>query len=122
MLPNINDYPVLIKYIKLQGKLLTERNTETIKRICLDMIGLTSEVRKAGKKYNDKKLAERPGALVYDFAIVDPYKRLAIIYEKEGNIQQAISVCNQAIAAGFESDGTKKGMQGRIEKLMKKGF
>lgn len=48
------------------------------------------------------------------------FKRLSIVYEKLGDINNAIKVLEQAIELGFDSDSTKSGLQGRIEKLTKK--
>jgi len=46
-------------------------------------------------------------------------QRLAIIYEKNGQYQEAIDLCNLGIRLGLKED-TKGGYQGRIEKLKKK--
>lgn len=48
------------------------------------------------------------------------FKRLSIVYENLGNIDEAIKVLEDAIELGFDSDNTKSGMQGRIEKLKNK--
>lgn len=47
------------------------------------------------------------------------YKRLAIIYEKQGKIQEAIDISNEAISLGI-TDDTKSGFEGRILRLKKK--
>ena len=47
------------------------------------------------------------------------FKNLAILYENRREYDNAISVCKKAIADGYRFDGTKGGMQGRIEKLQK---
>ena len=51
----------------------------------------------------------------------DAYKHLAKLYEKQGNLNAAARICADAIKAGFPDDGTKGGMQGRLDKLVKKG-
>lgn len=48
------------------------------------------------------------------------FKRLAIIYEKQKNYDEAIAVCQHAIELGFVDDGTDGQMPGRIARLMKK--
>ena len=48
------------------------------------------------------------------------FKRLSIIYEKQGKYLKAIQVCQQAVSLGFINDGTKEGMVGRINKLNEK--
>lgn len=45
------------------------------------------------------------------------YKRLAIVYEKQGRIEDAIKVCEDAIRAGYSKDGTSGGMEVRVKKL-----
>ena len=41
-------------------------------------------------------------------------------YEKQGDIDEAIEICKEAIAKGYNDDGTKEGMRGRIKRLEKK--
>ena len=48
------------------------------------------------------------------------FKQLAIIYEKSGNLDEAIRVCEKAIEIGFTDDKTKSGMSGRLDKLKTK--
>jgi tetratricopeptide (TPR) repeat protein len=45
--------------------------------------------------------------------------QLAIIYEKKGEIEEAIKVCRSAIELGL-SDDTKGGFEGRLQRLGKK--
>ena len=51
---------------------------------------------------------------------VPAYKRLIMIYEKQGNYEKAVEVCANAISNEVYSDGTKGGMRGRFEWLLKK--
>ena len=48
------------------------------------------------------------------------YKKLALAYEKQGNYQKAIDICQKSISNGVTDDGTKSGFSGRIEKLQNK--
>lgn len=48
------------------------------------------------------------------------FQKLAIIFEKRKEYSRAIGICKQALELGFVDDGTKAGMQGRLEKLSKK--
>lgn len=48
------------------------------------------------------------------------FKRLAIIHEKQGNIEKAIAICEQALSLGVQLDGTQSGYKGRLAKLKKK--
>jgi Tetratricopeptide repeat. len=51
---------------------------------------------------------------------VDAFKYLAMLYEKQGRYEEAIAICDEAIATGATYDGTKNGMNGRKNKLQKK--
>lgn len=75
--------------------------------------------RKAGEKYRES--GEQLKAQVDDvFDIYIPaFERLAIIYEKQGNVSEAIEICEMAIGYGLK-DSTKGGFEGRLEKLQKK--
>lgn len=48
------------------------------------------------------------------------FRRLATIYEDLGMFDDAIAVCKQGIALGYERDGTIQGLSGRLANLMKK--
>lgn len=48
------------------------------------------------------------------------FVRMALVYEKRGEYEKAILVCQNAISLGFDNDKTKGGMQGRIARLCKK--
>ncbi|KOP69712.1 hypothetical protein AMS59_22585 [Lysinibacillus sp. FJAT-14745] len=52
-------------------------------------------------------------------ARVAAFSRLAIMYEKQGRIQDAINISERALSIG-QHDGTKGGYEGRIEKLKRK--
>lgn len=69
-------------------------------RYCLDVI-------------NELDLIAFKGARVVAFS------RLAIMYEKQGRIQDAINISEKALKLG-QHDGTKGGYEGRIEKLKRK--
>lgn len=51
---------------------------------------------------------------------VPAYKRLAMIYEKQGNYKEAIEVCAEAINNQAYDDGTKGRMRGRLARLIRK--
>ena len=50
---------------------------------------------------------------------IPSYKRLAIIYEKQGKFEKAIKICQKAINHNLR-DNTKQGFEGRLKKLKKK--
>ena len=49
------------------------------------------------------------------------YAKKAMICEKRGEFDRAAAVCVAAIRAGFDEDGTKGKMQGRLRRVLKKG-
>lgn len=51
---------------------------------------------------------------------VPAFKRLAMIYEKQGLYENSIAVCREAILACAYNDGTKGGMKGRLARMIKK--
>lgn len=51
--------------------------------------------------------------------LIETIKQLAIIYEKAGKYEEALSVCQFAVDNGLD-DGTKSGYPGRIERIKKK--
>jgi tetratricopeptide (TPR) repeat protein len=55
--------------------------------------------------------------------VMSAYKRLAMIYEKQGEYKKAIEVCKEAIDEGCNNDGSKGMMEGRLARLERKlGF
>ena len=68
------------------------------------------EMDQLGKKFKD-----------YETPIsVRAYKRLSMIYEKQGNYENAFEICIEAIKNGIEYDGTKSGFKGRAARMIKK--
>lgn len=59
-------------------------------------------------------------AYMYELPNYPSFKTLAIIYEKEGDYESAISICKDALAAGIYDDGTKGGMRSRLGRLIMK--
>lgn len=47
------------------------------------------------------------------------FKHLSALYEKRREYDKAIAVCQKSLAEGYRADGTKGGMQGRLERLKK---
>ena len=48
------------------------------------------------------------------------FRELSIYYQKQNRISDAIRVCKKGIECGYIDDGTKFGMYGRLERLLKK--
>lgn len=68
------------------------------------------------------KMDER-GKLFADYEspiLIPAYKRLSMIYEKQGNYEKAFEICIEAIKNGIEYDGTKSGFKGRAARMIKK--
>lgn len=72
---------------------------------------------------NDKNLYKEYEEKLRDYKWITPripsFQRLAIIYEKQGEIQKAIDICNLALEYGL-IDGTQGGFEGRRVRLKKK--
>lgn len=50
---------------------------------------------------------------------IPSFKRLAIIYEKQGNYERALEICERAIDQALD-DGTKGGFEGRKQRIQNK--
>lgn len=87
---------------------------EKCKELCKEGIAFAPEALEAFKE-------EYHGESLLDFIPpnIQAFKRLAVIYEEEGEYSQAIEVCDQALEYGLR-DGTAEGFQGRKEKLLNK--
>lgn len=48
------------------------------------------------------------------------FKDLSIYYQKQNRIADAIRVCEKGLECGYIDDGTKSGMHGRLQRLLKK--
>ena len=82
----------------------------------LDLIpDIIKSLQEEKKINNDKNMIINEQSY-YSFV----YKKLALAYEKQGNYQKAIDICQKSISNGVTDDGTKSGFSGRIEKLQNK--
>ena len=77
---------------------------------CVEAIALEAEIREKREYYENT---------VFDMS--EPYKTLAMVYEKRGEYQRAATMCVLAIENGYPNDGTKSGMRGRLARMIKKG-
>ena len=87
---------------------------EEVVQLCLKDIELSESVLAYWKEFDAIYGGEPVGVRF------DTFKRLAIIYEKQGKYDEAIAVCKQAIDSGVMADGTEGGMIGRAARLKKK--
>ena len=99
------------KRLNSESLLQDEKACEKIINLCKEDISLAPEMKECfiGTSPYLKKLPRYPS-----------FKRLSIVYENLGDIKNAISILEYAIELGFDSDNTKSGIQGRLEKLRKK--
>lgn len=129
--PEIEDFPMIMMYWKYYGILMQNKDPEHRKETCWNMIKYARPAMEEAKEYNRQyRQARKEAAEHFDIeyrepeyfpvVTVEPFKQYSIICEKEGNIPEAVWACRQAISLGFIADGTKGGMQGRLDKLMRK--
>lgn len=130
-------FPALDAHYAFTEMLLTEKNPDIVERICLEDIGLAEDYIKQLElfiqnsiekskhmdslvdNYHDNAYYEQKFSM-YRNGVYTSFKTLAILYEKRGNLQEAINICQRAIALGFTRDGTQGGMAARLDKLNRK--
>lgn len=71
------------------------------------------EAFKIWKKISEKYKQDSPPC-------VPAYKRLTMIYEKQGLYENAAAVCVEALTMNVTVDDTKAGMKGRLTRMIKK--
>lgn len=131
-------YPHITMHYELLEQITREKNPEIKKRLCLEDISIFPEFRKEllmqadeivqKSKASDDRIGEhhpleyykRKYAHNYIIPRFPSFKALAIIYEREGEYEEAIGICKDAIKLGLQDDGTKGGMTERIRKLQAK--
>lgn len=130
--PEVENFPAIMKYWDGYGKLFRKADKEEhkddpdfYKNVCETMVMYARPAIEEAKLYNAqyrqaRKENEYREKEYFPPVTAEPFKRLSVIFEKEGNIVQAIYYCQQAIALGLKDDGTKAGMQGRLDRLLKK--
>lgn len=132
--PKMEDFPMLRKYIELALRLVEAKEPEQVKDISWRMITFVRPAMEEAKIYNqqsntasrelnefcDIKRPEEDYQRVYASVNAEPFKRFAIVCEKQGDFNHAIWACQQAISLGLTDDGTKAGMKGRLDKLFKR--
>lgn len=98
---------------------LSQTDLAKLEDYCNKYLGLLPDIIKSLKEEksitNDKNMIINEQSY-YSFV----YKKLALAYEKQGDYQKAMDICQKSISSGITNDGTKSGFSGRIEKLQKK--
>ena len=59
--------------------------------------------------------------IIYDIHTVPAFKRLAMLYERQGKYDKAAEICLEAIKSEAYQDGTSSTMYGRLARMIKKG-
>ena len=86
---------------------------------CMEDIKIAPEVIKLMEKDDNWKHYNEEGELVFIPPRFPSFQRLAIIYEKQGKLEEAIEVCKKSLENDLRA-GTKSGFEGRIERLERK--
>lgn len=99
------------QHFELMEKIRAEKDHDTLLALCEIDASIADKFKSEWQAQfpNDLRLPRYPA-----------FQKLAIIHEKQGNYRAAIAICKKAIALGFDYDGTKNGMKGRIARLEKK--
>ena len=95
-----------------QPTIYTEETTKCIS-LCMQDIEIAPQFMEYLKEdaiVNHKKL---------EIPVYSSFQKLSLLYEKQGDINNAIMPCQRAIELGFLKDGTKSGYKGRIARLNK---
>ena len=108
----------LISIIEEEYKRLNSENLLNDENACVKIIALCKEDIALAPEMKEYFLKTSPNLV--KLPRYPSFKRLSIVYENLGDINNAIKVLEQAIELGFDSDSTKSGLQGRMEKLTKK--
>lgn len=100
---------------------------QQVEELCKEDINFLREYRQAEKEqyeawkdYNLSTSGKIGQYMCPPIEYWDSYKRLAIIYEKQKRWQEAIDVCESAIAHGITKDGNQSGFIGRAARLTRK--
>lgn len=111
----INDifdkYIVLMNHIQKEWSAIYRSNVYTGEKAssleldCLTAISYYNKIHKIDIKYNKATPQNCP-----------PYKRLAMLYEKQGNFEKSVSICTSALLNGAYGDGMCK----RLVRMIKK--
>ena len=91
-------------------KSFTGSDAEKFEMLCKQNINDLFEMQKISNKYESESVPPN----------VPAFKRLAMLYEKQGCYDKAVSICMDAIKCGASSDGSKGGMQGHMARMIKK--
>lgn len=75
------------------------------------------------EKYFDMTTELKPYREKYEYMplYADPYKRLAMVYEKREDYYNAAMICVRSINDGLPNDGPKSSMRNRLSRMIKKG-
>lgn len=95
----------------VRSKDYTGSKAKRLEELCKKDISLAPDVWKSMKQ-NSPQLCSHP--------TYPSFRQLATLYERRGECDKAIEVCNKAIRDGYNDDGTQMKMSGRIERIKEK--
>lgn len=90
--------------VMYNAKNYTGKRAESFERNCLNNIAIYKAMAEVEDKYGQDHLT-----------IVEGYKRLAMLFEKQGEYEKCISICKEAISYGNFEDA-----KGRLARAIKK--
>ena len=108
--PIFNEYYASLQKIKKDWSVMynlkdySGKRAERFERECLHNIAVYKLMYSIETKYGEGHLTE-----------VEGYKRLAMLYERQGNFEKTASICKEAILFG-----NLEGMKGRLASAIKK--
>lgn len=91
------DWSVLYNLNNYKGSL-----ANTIERECIEAIDLFERMYRTNLKYGESSPTNIPA-----------FKRLAMLYEKQGRFEESVGICKQALSYGMDE-------RGRMAKMIKK--
>lgn len=98
---------------------LNQSDLTKLENYCNKYLELIPDIIKSLKE--EKSITNDTNVIINDQSYYSfVYKKLVLAYEKQGNYQKAIDICQKSIDLGIIDDGTKGGFIGRAEKLSKK--
>lgn len=108
---------VILKFRELLTlRVVYEYGTETYINVCEELISIIPQVLSYTNEINKYVLYNDPCGQTMGY---DVFKQLSIYYQKQNKVVDAIRVCKKGIECGYIDDGTKSGMYGRLQRLLK---
>lgn len=130
MMPQIQPGPYYTMHFALLEKIQTTTDEHAKIALCLQDVDIAEDFVRDWRMYEHERIHEQilteleTGIRMPDIGHSLPrypsFLTLAVYYEKRGEYQAAIDICEQALALGLTIERTKGGTSGRIARLRKK--